>query len=211
MSDCFQVEVDGQARALEIRFGADRDVSSLARWCFQAKSGGNEAIADALEYARLASKRWRYYRRTNSTVASLAELREAVRRNPKAEVAMILVARATWPSPMPVLGFAYFRRSWSHHLIVDFLSAHPRVIDRKPERIRGVGSALLNQLVAVAEKAEIPCIWGEATAHSAPFYERALNVDKILDHFFIEDEVMQHCLDELHKSREQMLARRAVK
>ena len=115
---------------------------------------------------------------------------------------MILVAFPTWLSPTPILGFAYFRRSWCHHLIVDFLSAHPRVIDGRPERIRGVGSGILNQLVAVTEEMDIPCIWGEATAHSAPFYERALNVSQILDHFFIEDEVMRYCRERLHRSRE---------
>lgn len=194
-----------------MRFGAEHETRSLTRWRFPNQTGESEAIPDALEYARLASKRWRYYRRAGATVASFADLREAIRRNPKAEVAMILVACATWRSPTPILGFAYCRRSWSHHLIVDFLSAHPRVISGKPERIRGVGSAILNQLVAIAEEMEMPCIWGEATAHSAPFYERALNVNQILDHFFIEDEVMRYCCERLRIAREQILARRNAK
>lgn len=210
MNARFQIEVDGQPREAELRFGTDRDARSLTHWRFPIGQGESEAIPDALEYARLASKRWRYYRRTSATVASLAELRGCIRRNSKAEVAMILVACATWPTATPILGFAYFRRSWSHHLIVDFLSAHPRVIDGKPERIRGVGTGMINQLVAVAEAMKVPCIWGEATAHSAPFYQRALNVKQILDHFFIEDEVMEYCRGRLHEAREQMLARRAA-
>lgn len=211
MNGRFLIEVDGQPREMDIRFGADRETRSLTRWRFRTGPSGSEAIADALEYARLASKRWRYYRRAGATVASIAGLGESIRRNPRTEAAMILVGHATWRSPTPVLGFAYARRTWCHHLVVDFLSAHPRVIDGKPERIRGVGSGLLKQLVAVAEAMEIRCVWGEATAHSAPFYERALNVEKILDHFFIEDEVMRYCLDELRKAREQMLARRTAK
>jgi len=206
----FQIEVDGQPREADLRFGTDHDVRLLTHWRFPTELGESEAIPDALEYARLASKRWRYYRRTGATVASLAELRECILRNPKSEVAMIFVACATWPSSTPILGFAYFRRSWSHHLIVDFLSAHPRVIDGKPERIRGVGTGILYQLVALAEAMKIPCIWGEATAHSAPFYERALDVKKILDHFFIEDDVLRYCRGELHKSRQQMLAHRTT-
>lgn len=178
MNPRFQIEVDGQPREAELRFGTDADARLLTRWRFPIGHGENEAIPDALEYARLASKRWRYYRQTGATVASLAELSGCIRRDPKAEVAMILVAGATWRTATPILGFAYFRRSWSHHLIVDFLSAHPRVIDGKPERIRGVGTGLINQLVAVAEAMKIPCIWGEATSHSAPFYQRALGVEK---------------------------------
>ncbi len=151
------------------------------------------------------------YRRTGATVTSLTELRDSIWRDPKSELAMIFVARATWPSPTPILGFAYFRRSWCHHLIVDFLSVHPRVIDGKPERIRGVGTGILYQLVGLAEEIEIPCIWGEATALSAPFYERALDVKQILDHFFIKEDVLRYCRSELHKSREQMLAHRTTK
>jgi hypothetical protein len=202
----FQIEVDSEPRQALVRFGTERDARSLARWRFPAVRAGDDSIADALEYARLAAKRWRHYRRAHATVSSLAALSDATRRNPKAEVAMMFVACATWPSPTPVLGFAYFRRSWCHHLVLDFLSVHPQVIDGKPERIRGVGSGILHQLVAVAEEMDIPRIWGEATAHSAPFYERALNVKQVLDHFVIEDEVMRHCLNQLHKSREQMLA-----
>jgi hypothetical protein len=206
MNTRFQVEVNGQPPEAEFRFGTDHDARLLTHWQFQGESGGNEPIQDALEYARLASKRWRYYRRANATVASLAELRIGVRHNPKVELAMILVVRATWPSPTSILGFAYFRRTWCHHLVVDFLSAHPRVIDGNPERIRGVGTGILNHLVALAEEVKIPCIWGEATAHSAPFYERALNVQQILDHFFIEDEVMRYCRERVRKSRQQTLA-----
>ena len=208
MNARFPVEVDEQPCEAEVRFGNETDVRSLTRWRFRAHPAEGSGIADALEYARLASKRWRYYRRAKATVTSLAQLRAAIRREPKAERAMILVARSTWTSPTPILGFSYFRRTWCHHLVVDFLSAHPRVIAGQPERIRGVGSGLLLHLVAVAEALDIPCVWGEATAHSAPFYERALGVAKILDHFFIEDEVMRHCREELRKSRERTLAQR---
>jgi hypothetical protein len=197
----FQIEVDGQPREAELKFGTDQHARLLNNWRFPARQNKSQAIPDALEYARLASKRWRYYRRTNTTAASLGELRRCIKKNPQAELAMIFVACATWPTPTPILGFAYFRRSWSHHLIVDFLSAHPRVIAGKPERIRGVGTGILYQLVALAETMNIPCIWGEATSHSAPFYERALDVKMISDHFFIEDEVMHYCRKELHLSR----------
>lgn len=84
------------------------------------------------------------------------------------------------------------------------------MIDGRPEQIRGVGRGILDQLVALAEEMGVRCIWGEATAFSAPFYERTLHVEKILDHFFIEDEVMAYCRERLRKSRKQMLARRTA-
>jgi hypothetical protein len=61
-----------------------------------------------------------------------------------------------------------------------------------------VGTVILDKLVALAEEFDVPCIWGEATAHSAPFYERVLHVKQVLDHFFIEDEVMAYCRSRLH-------------
>lgn len=59
MNARFQIEVDDQRREAELRFGTDRDARSLTHWRFPTELDGNEAIPDALEYARLASKRWR--------------------------------------------------------------------------------------------------------------------------------------------------------
>lgn len=93
----FQIEVNGRLRKAEVRFGTQRDLQSLARWQSPKAPERDEAILDALEYGRLASKRWRYYRSAGATVASLKELRNAIQWNPKAEVAMIFVAHASWP------------------------------------------------------------------------------------------------------------------
>ena len=80
------------------------------------------------------------------------------------------------------------------------------MIAGESERVRGVGSGIINHVVAIAEEMDIRCIWGEATAYPAPFYQRTLNVEQILDHFFIEDEVMVYCRDRLRRAREQRLA-----
>jgi len=135
----FSIEVDGQSREAEITFGDRDDIRCLNRWRFPKDSQGNESIRDALEFARLASKRWRYYHQTEAAVTSLADLRAAIRRDAHTEIAMVLVARATWPSATPILGFAYFRRSWCHHFIVDFLSAHPRCGRRNFTPVGGAG------------------------------------------------------------------------
>ena len=166
---------------------------------------------DAIEFARLFSSRWRYYHREGATAKSLENLVEVVRRRPRAEVAMVLIASATWHSQTPALGIAYLRRTWCHHLFLEFFATHPHVIAKRHGQIGGVGVGILGQLVSLAEALKIPCIWGEATEFSASWYEQQLGVERVLDHFFIEDEVMQHCRNELHKSQEQMLARRSQK
>src|SRR5437660_1523408 len=119
MNAGFQIEVDGKLREVDVAFGNERDVQALTRWRFPTELARNEPIADALEYGRLAAKRWRYYRRADATVSSAAELHARLRRDRKAELAMMFVVRPRWRSSTSILGFAYFRRTWCHHLVVD--------------------------------------------------------------------------------------------
>src|SRR2546422_697664 len=140
MNSRFPVEVNGRWREVEFQFASPKQASLLTRWR-RPPIVSTEPARDAIEYPRLASKRWRYYQRAGAAAESLADLRQKVHRNIQAEIAMIFVAVPTWRSPTPVLGFAYLRRSWCNHFIVDFLSVHPRVIARTPEQIRGVGAA----------------------------------------------------------------------
>ena len=78
-------------------------------------------------------------------------------------------------------------------MILEFLSVHPRAVGKVGPVIQGVGSALLYSLAELAGKLGMPLIWGEATAHSAPFYSKALGVPNIQDHFFIRDSVLESC------------------
>src|SRR5437667_5977587 len=142
---------------------------------------------DAGGFARLASARWRYYYRDGHAVVSMKELIKVILRYSRRETAMILIAQPTWPSRIPVLGIAYLRRTWCHHLFLEFLATHPHVIAKRHEKIGGVGVGLLLQIVSLAERLNIPCIWGEATEFSAQWYEEQLGVETVLDHFFIED------------------------
>jgi len=209
----FAVTVDGEHREAEIRFATEREVRRLAYWRLPRVLPDDARVAkkifDAVEFARLASNRWHYYHRGGAVVKSLESLVEVIRQIPRAEVAMVLIALPTWRSQIPTLGLAYLRRTWCHHLFLEFFATHPHVIAKKMERVGGVGVGILGQLVSLAESLKIPCIWGEATESSASWYEDQLAVEKVLDHFFIKDDIMEHCRKEFLKSQEQMLARRA--
>lgn len=85
---------------------------------------------------------------------------------------------------MPV-GLAYCRRTWCHHLALDFLAVHPRALERSG-RVSGVGSGSVFGLVRLANALNIPRIWGEATVNSASFYESLLAVSSVQDLFIIE-------------------------
>jgi hypothetical protein len=204
----FHVEVNGQVREVELTFGTDRDLAMLTRRRSLSESAENSHIRDALEFSRLAAKRWRYYRRSGLAITSVADLHRNIRRDPHGEFGMMLLAKPAWRASAPVLGFCFARRSWCHHLIVDFLGVHARVLGHARERVHGVGTGILYQLVQLADEFHIRCVWGEATVNSAGFYERALGIKPVSDHFFIEDEVMAHCRRELRHARQQALAKR---
>ena len=214
MSGRFPVKVDDKWREAEIRFATESEVKRLAFWwvpqSLPADARVVRNIFDSVEFARLASNRWRYYHREGSAVKSMAHLEETINANHQKESAMVLIARPAWVSSTKTLGIAYLRRTWCHHFYLEFFAAHPHVLARRYERIQGVGDAMLNQIVALAEKLAIPCIWGEATVNSYSWYQDHLAIIEVRDHFFIEDDVMRHCQKEMHNAQKEMLARRAT-
>jgi len=214
MSGKFPVKVNGQWREAEISFASERDVKRLAYWRIPKPLPADpvlvQKIYDAIEFARLACNRWRYYHRQGATAKTLAELDRVTGEHFNAEVAMVLIARPAWKSPILTLGIAYLRRTWCNHLFLEFFATHPQVIVRRREEIKAVGDAMLHQIIALAETLAAPCVWGEATEQSHSWYERHLEIEDVRDHFFIEDEAMQHCLNEMRRAQEEMLARRTT-
>jgi len=197
MKLAFEADVDGQPKPVQMRFGNESDLAELRRWRSPTRLRANPHVSDALEYARLASKRWAYYHRNGETATGLPQLRAAIRRNPGAEVAFMLIARAAWQSNPKLLGLAYCRRSWCHRLIVDFVAVHPHVVGRLHGRIRGIGTGLFHGLIQIADALGIEMIWGEATVNSAPFYEKILGSERIYDQFSITGETMDRCRHQL--------------
>lgn len=169
-----------------------------------------QKIHDAVEFARLACNRWRYYHRQNLSARSVEDLERVVQVQQTTEVALVLIVRPAWDSPIPTLGIAHLRRTWCNHLFLEFLALHPQVLLRRREKVSSVGLAMLHQIVALAERINAPCIRGEATEGSHTWYEQRLAVQEVRDHFFIEEDVLEHCLNEMRGSQEEMLARRGT-
>ncbi len=212
MNGRFPVKVDGQWREAEISFASEREVKRLAHWRIPRPLPQDpvqaQKIFDAVEFARLACNRWRYYHRQHLTVRSAEDLTQFIHEHPTSEAAMVLITRPAWRSLISTLGIAYLRRTWCNHLFLEFFATHPQVIIRRREQIGGVGDAMLYQIVALAEQLGVPCVWGEATEQSHSWYEEHLGIDEVLDHFFIEDNVMLRCLNEMRRAKEDMLAHR---
>src|SRR5437879_13578250 len=116
----FQVQVGGESKSVGAFFGSETDVAKVSRWGSPHGFEDNPHVRDALEFSRLASKRWRYYFRANATITSLAGIKVSVRRNPQAEVAFMLLAGGLWPTRRPLRRFCLCWRSWCLRLIVFF-------------------------------------------------------------------------------------------
>jgi hypothetical protein len=180
----FHVEAAGVIRPVGIRFASEAEVRRVRAW------RKIRPATDAGEFAALAAKRWFYYTREGAAVGSIQELRVGIERNQESEFAFLLLASAEWAKRYSFLGLAYCRRTWCHHLVLDFLAVRPGLsFGNRP--IRGIGSGIIYSLVRVAEFLGIETIWGEATASSAPFYERVLQTRPVKDLFVIERDAMR--------------------
>jgi hypothetical protein len=174
----FHVQSAVEFRPVGLTFATETEVRRVRAWRKTAPATA------AGEFAALAAKRWFYYTREGATVAGLDELRAAIKRNERAEIAFLLVASAEWAARYKFLALAYCRRTWCHHLVLDFLAVHPGA-SFSNQQIRGLGTGMIFGLANLADALGVERIWGEATASSAPFYERVLRTRPVLDSFFI--------------------------
>lgn len=172
-------------RAIVIEFGRPADADKLRSWR-SPRDAASHAMSDALEFGKLAGKRWRYYLKRNEAALSLEELTACIGKVPQAEIGFLVVAKSTWKPGPKMLGVAWCRRTWCNHIVLDFLAAHPSTLGAG-RGYAGIGTALLYYVAEIAGQIGAPLVWGEATSLSAPFYRRILNSDDILDHFFVRD------------------------
>jgi len=180
----FQIKVKGSTMKARLRFASRNELRRYHRGLSSAPEP-SKIIREAIEFTRLAAKRWRYYSRTNEAAENFAGLQREIRRDAQCEVAFIMVATIRQGRQDLPVGLAYCRRTWCHHLALDFLALHPRALDRT-SRVTGVGSGIVFGLVQLAKALDVPRIWGEATVNSASFYEKLLAVSPVQDLFIIE-------------------------
>ena len=180
----FHVEAAGEFRPVELTFATESEVRRVRAWRKMTPA------TDAGEFAALAAKRWFYYTREGATASSLGKLRAAIRRNKRAEMAFLLVASAEWAKRYKFLALAYCRRTWCHHLVLDFLAVRPGLTFAN-QPIYGIGARILFSLTKLADSLGIDTIWGEATASSATFYEKVLQIRPVKDLFIIHRDTME--------------------
>jgi hypothetical protein len=179
----FHVEAAGAFRPVELTFATESEVRQVRTWRKMASA------TDAGEFAALAAKRWFYYTREGATVSCLEDLRYAIQRDEHAELAFLMVASAEWLTRYRFLALAYCRRTWCHHLVLDFLAVRPGAAFAN-QPVRGLGTGMIFGLANLAVALGIERIWGESTANSAPFYEKVLRIPSVRDSFIIRRKAM---------------------
>ena len=196
----FHVEAADEFRPVELTFASEAEVRRVRAWRKMTPA------TDAGEFAALAAKRWFYYTREGATVASLDEMRAAIRRNERAELAFLLVASAEWAKRYKFLAVAYCRRTWCHHLVLDFLAVRPGLTFAN-QPISGMGAGVLVSLAQLADEFGMEMIWGEATASSARFYEKVLKTRPVKDLFIIRRDMMRDIARRYFARQERRLAK----
>ena len=191
------IQTPGGERAIEIVFGHPGDTEKLRRWRIPKDHPAPDIARDAMEFGKLAGKRWRYYRHHDDAAPSLSELISRIENRPQAEIGFLLVAKSTWKPAPAILGLAWCRRTWCNHIVLDFLAAHPTTVGTV-RGYAGVGTALLYSLAAVAGEIGSLLVWGEATSLSASFYQKVLGGTPIHDHFFIREDSLARMREELN-------------
>ena len=186
----FAVSHNDEPVNVTLTFADNTDVMSATRWRVPRELADDAAMqaraADAREYALLAAKRWKHYRDTKTATFSLPQLEAMIAHEPEGEFCFYLKVTADWfPAS---LGGAMVRRTWCHHLMVDFLFVHPS-ISGKAVNVKSIGVSLLQSICMIAQSLGCPQVWGEATRDSSSFYARQLD-RAILDRFDIHaDEI----------------------
>ncbi len=205
----FQIKVAGATETAMLRFANQSELLRYHRSLAPFAAQSFTAVREAVEFTRLAAKRWRYYSRADEAVESFDELRQKIKHAPKSEIAFIMVATVRQGRRDLPVGLAYCRRTWCHHLALDFLALHPRTLEQ-PRRASGVGSGMVFGLVCLAKILDIPRIWGEATVNSAAFYENLLAVRPVQDLFVIENPEMLAIIRRQEKISNQALVSQAT-
>jgi len=135
----FRIKVAGVPTQATLHFASHRELRRYHRSLSPFARKTSSVIRDAVEFTRLAAKRWRYYSRSGEAAENFASLQREIRRNLKNEVVFIVVATNRHRHLDLPIGLAYCRRTWCHHLALNFLAVHPRALERS-QRVSGMGS-----------------------------------------------------------------------
>jgi hypothetical protein len=201
----------GDPRLVSVQMAETSEINRASRWRMpralsaisRPTENQRELIAkasDNIEFSRLAAKRWKHYLTTGTAATSLKELLGLIANDSEGEFCFFLILSAPW-FPGHILGEVMLRRTWCHHIYMDFLYQHPTISGGVAEVKKGVGYTLLISVAALARILQISMVWGEATKGSAPWYERQFK-RPVKDHFSVEGALLRGLAEKFEAARQ---------
>lgn len=116
----------------ELNFASGDDIQAAKKWRVSPRLAKTPHMrhraTEACELAQLAAKRWRYYRDSRTFASSFEQLRSLIAEDSHGEFSFHLKVTADWFPE--IMGGAMIRRTWCHHLMIDFLFVHPDICSR---------------------------------------------------------------------------------
>ena len=146
----------------------------VKRWKLDCPAAENSAARDALEYATLAGKRWRFLREQQLTVSGWQDLIGHLQREPAAELGLAIAVTTFVAGQTSVLGVAFARRTWANNLILEFLATSPQAMSG----LKGTGFALMHSLAVIGHWLSCGELWGECTGASRGFYMKLMRMSR---------------------------------
>lgn len=182
-----KIQIDGKMHDASVTLATDAHRREIEAWPGKFKQKPVGKIADILEYGELALTKWRYYKGLGRCPDSWEGIRSQIAADAKCEVGSLFVVTSPAFEKFEVLGFAFFRRTWSNSIVIEFLANSPLIEGQVPPMIAGVGTSLLVGISQAANEINAPSIWGEATEDSCGFYEKRFEVP-VRDLFLVDRE-----------------------
>jgi len=94
--------------------------------------------------------------------------------------------------------------------VLDYLAVHPGLTFAN-QPISGMGAGILFSLSDLADALGMEMIWGEATASSARFYEKVLEMRPVKDLFIIRRDMMRDIAQRYFARQKRRLAKSGEK
>src|SRR5579872_4858778 len=104
---------------LQFSLATKRDDVTFRRWARSVRHGSNPRVIDALELATLCFRRWREEKVKGRVANTVEEVQDFIEDNPRAEVAVLVLAKADWLPGGSLGGLCHFRRTWCNNIYID--------------------------------------------------------------------------------------------
>ncbi|MGH2508758.1 MAG: hypothetical protein ACRDHZ_15335, partial [Ktedonobacteraceae bacterium] len=138
------VRLNGDPRRATIVFADEStDFEFVNIWRDQLTPESDEKTIDAVDLAQVARDNFLAHSRIQQLYAkSVEDIPAHIEAKSDCEVAGFVLIKCDWFPDSKVLGMCHFRRTWCNSIVLDYLAAYP-FAKKEPEKLRGVGSALL--------------------------------------------------------------------